>query len=224
MHMYVNSLDPIVSDGNKLFSAQAHHERILLVKDLDPLDVAVVYWCFRVHGPQEYATTPKKKTALCEKNNIWIWNIWVPLLPPSSNFSHFSGAISLDISWRPSGSWYSGAHEHLPHLKGFSGPHARGIPTRDDDAGDFPFLQQILRLWLVVEPTPWKIWVSQLGWLFPTYGQVVNQTVIPNRWKNKRKIQTTNQAFNARSNRTCGGFPSGLRDWPSTTATPGKSK
>ena len=43
MHMYVNSLDPIVSDGNKLFSAQAHHERILLVKDLDPLDVAVFY-------------------------------------------------------------------------------------------------------------------------------------------------------------------------------------
>ena len=31
-------------------------------------------------------------------------------------------------------------------------------------------------------------------------------------------------AFSARSKRTCGGFPSGLRDWPSTTATPGFKK
>mmetsp|Transcript_31249 Transcript_31249/g.50382 ORF Transcript_31249/g.50382 Transcript_31249/m.50382 type:complete len:242 (-) Transcript_31249:173-898(-) len=60
-------------------------------------------------------------------------------------------------------SWYSGAHEHLPHLKGFSGPHARGIPTRDDDAGDFPFLQQILRLQCPIQQDLWWFPVRSQG-------------------------------------------------------------
>ena len=32
-------------------------------------------------------------------------------------------------------------------------------------------------IWLVVEPPVWKIWVRQLGWLFPIYGKIKN---VPN--------------------------------------------
>jgi hypothetical protein len=61
--------------------------------------------------------------------------------------------------------WYSGVHQNLPHFKGFGPPHARGISTRDDDSGDFPFFQQILGLQRTIQKDlRWlPIWSQRLA-------------------------------------------------------------
>ena len=39
-------------------------------------------------------------------------------------------------------------------------------------------------VWLVVEPPLWKIWVRQLGWLFPMYGKIKKCSKPPTRYVN----------------------------------------
>ena len=38
------------------------------------------------------------------------------------------------------------------------------------------------KIWLVVGPPLWKIWVRQLGWLFPIYGKIIQMATKPPTW------------------------------------------